>query len=69
VDDQPRTFSAEELLADMRWLRRFARRLLSDAADLDDVTQEAWTVALRRPRSDWIGAASARGSSGWSGAG
>ena len=37
------------LLADARWLRALARRLVSDPAQADDDAQEAWVRALRRP--------------------
>lgn len=51
----------EELLADMRWLRRFAARLVRDEGELDDLTQEAWAKdALQRARP-WRGVSLAAG--------
>ena len=39
----------EVLLAHAEWVRALARRLLRDEALADDVVQEAWLAALRRP--------------------
>lgn len=39
----------QELLAQQASLRRLARRLLREPADVDDVLQEAWVVALENP--------------------
>lgn len=41
--------SPEELLAQTRWLRALARRLLNDPADAEDVAQEALVAALEHP--------------------
>lgn len=37
------------LLAHAAWLRRLARSLVGDGAAADDLVQEAWVAALRRP--------------------
>lgn len=39
----------DELLAHAAWARRFACRLVRDAAAADDLVQDAWLAALRRP--------------------
>ncbi len=39
----------ETLLAHGAWVRALARRLVRDSAEADDVVQEAWLAALRRP--------------------
>lgn len=39
----------EQLLAHSDWVGGLARRLVTDAATADDVVQEAWLEALRRP--------------------
>src|SRR5262245_47277658 len=44
--------TAEELLSDVRWLRRFARRLVRDPEDAEDVTQEAWVSVLEHAPRD-----------------
>lgn len=46
--DPPCSLTAEELLADVRWLRHFARRLVLDVEEAEDVAQETWASALRR---------------------
>src|SRR5688500_13032644 len=40
---------SEELLAEAAWVRRLAQALVGDGG-AEDLTQEAWEVALRRPR-------------------
>lgn len=39
----------ESLLAHSDWIRRVARRLVGDAARAEDLVQESWLAALRRP--------------------
>ena len=39
----------ERLLADADWVRAVARRLIDDPSVADDVAQDAWLAALRRP--------------------
>ncbi|MBK8975434.1 MAG: sigma-70 family RNA polymerase sigma factor [Planctomycetes bacterium] len=39
----------DELLTHAGWAQRLARRLVEDAAAADDVVQELWLAALRRP--------------------
>ncbi len=41
--------SIESLLAHRTWLRRLARSLVRDAHEADDLEQEVWVKALRRP--------------------
>ena len=48
IDGQVRV---EELLEQATWLRQLARRLVADAAEADDVVQEAWRVALEAETS------------------
>src|SRR5262245_23332549 len=43
------TASPEALLEHATWLRALARSLVGDAALADDLTQETWVAALRRP--------------------
>jgi len=50
--DDPRMIdrsTIEALLAERGWVQRLARSLASDAASAEDVTQESWLRALRRP--------------------
>ena len=55
-------FDAEELLAEVGWVRALARQVAGDAHAADDLAQDALLVALRgapdRPRSlrSWLGA-------------
>jgi RNA polymerase sigma-70 factor (ECF subfamily) len=45
-------WDVEDVLAQAAWVRQLARRLVADAADRDDVVQEAWIQALRHsPRA------------------
>lgn len=37
-----------ELLQDIAWLKRLAKRLANDRDDADDLAQEAWIAAWRR---------------------
>ncbi len=41
--------SAERLLEHASWLRALARHLVDDAAAADDLVQETWLAAVRRP--------------------
>jgi RNA polymerase sigma factor (sigma-70 family) len=43
------TYSVEQLLAEHRWVHRLARSLVGDADDADDLVQETWLAAVRRP--------------------
>src|SRR5688572_17194565 len=45
----PPAASPEELLAHAAWLRRLAHHLVGGAADADDLVQDTWLAALRRP--------------------
>ncbi len=45
----PRPVPIEDLLAQRDWVRRLARGLVEGAEDRDDVEQETWLRALRRP--------------------
>ena len=44
-----RTIGIEELLGEAGWLRRLAASLVGDGAQADDLVQETWMAALRRP--------------------
>jgi RNA polymerase sigma-70 factor (ECF subfamily) len=44
-----RPFEIEELLAHAGWLRSLARSLIADPAAADDLVQDTWVAALRRP--------------------
>lgn len=46
-----RPATADELLAHADWVRRLARALLTDPNAADDVAQDAWIAALKRPPS------------------
>ena len=43
---------AGDLLAEAPWIRRLARRLVTDSATAEDVEQDAWLAGLRRPPMD-----------------
>ncbi|MEM9799415.1 MAG: sigma-70 family RNA polymerase sigma factor [Planctomycetota bacterium] len=43
------TISSEDLLSHLAWSRALARRLVGDDATADDVVQESFAAALRRP--------------------
>src|SRR5689334_24566563 len=47
--DSQRPASTDELLAHADWVRRLSRALLSDPNAADDVAQDAWVAALKRP--------------------
>src|SRR5437762_1726924 len=49
MSDAPAPVPFEALLRHRAWVRRLARRLVSDASAADDVEQETWLAALRRP--------------------
>ncbi len=44
---EPIRWSTEELLGEVEWLSRLARRLVSDPGEADDVAQDTWIAALR----------------------
>src|SRR5262245_59064075 len=52
--------SANELLADARWLRRLAKSLVLDDAEADDLAQQTWLAAAQaqpqddRPLRPWL---------------
>src|SRR5262245_29421694 len=46
-----RTLEIEALLNEAGWLRRLAASLVGDAAQADDLVQDTWVAALRRPPS------------------
>jgi RNA polymerase sigma-70 factor (ECF subfamily) len=45
----PSASTPEELLSHAQWLRRLALRLAGDESVADDLVQETWLAALRRP--------------------
>lgn len=52
----PRDASLDELLAQRQWARRLARSLVGDELRADDLTQDAFAIALERSRDevrDW----------------
>lgn len=49
ASDRPPVPAADELLRHAQWMRALARSLVLDDATADDVTQDAWRVALERP--------------------
>ncbi len=44
-----RTLEIETLLSEAGWLRRLAASLVGDTAQAEDLVQDAWVAALRRP--------------------
>jgi DNA-directed RNA polymerase specialized sigma24 family protein len=40
--------TTEQLMVELRWVRRLAHALLDDHAAADDITQETWLVAASR---------------------
>ena len=44
--------SIEELLTHETWLRRLAKGLVGSDSDVDDLLQETWMSAMRRPPDD-----------------
>lgn len=49
MNSHTRSGSTEELLRQTAWLRALAVTLVGDASDADDLAQETWLHALRRP--------------------
>jgi RNA polymerase sigma-70 factor (ECF subfamily) len=50
--EQEDGWNLDEVLSQAAWIRQLARQLVSDAADRDDVVQEAWIQALQQaPRA------------------
>ncbi len=47
--DRNRPATTDELLAHADWVRMLSRALLSDPNEADDVAQDAWVAALKRP--------------------
>src|SRR5690606_16202063 len=45
----PMAIDAEQLLRHSEWARALARHLVGDAADAEDIVQEAWIAALASP--------------------
>jgi len=52
LPDSPTSLTPAELLDHVQWVRRLAASLLASGADPDDVAQETWLRALRRPPAD-----------------
>ena len=59
MDPQESKTNATTVLEHLDWVRGLARSLVRDASVADDITQEAWLAALRRP------AAAGVASRGW----
>ncbi|HEU4395016.1 MAG TPA: sigma-70 family RNA polymerase sigma factor, partial [Planctomycetota bacterium] len=51
----PAGVSVEELLAHRGWVRALARGLAADDAGVDDLEQETWLTAIRRPPAHGAG--------------
>jgi RNA polymerase sigma-70 factor (ECF subfamily) len=49
MEAEPIRWRADELLAQAEWLGALARRLVDDASQADDLVQDTWLAALRRP--------------------
>ncbi len=49
MESQPHSFRIDELLEHRSWATRLARSLLRDPSAADDVVQQTWIAALRRP--------------------
>lgn len=49
MNHDPRAISSDNLLAEETWLRGLIGRMV-DASDVDDVVQDTWFEAIRRPR-------------------
>jgi RNA polymerase sigma-70 factor (ECF subfamily) len=47
MGDKDDDWRIEDVLTHSAWIRNLARRLVADAADLDDVLQDAWIQAIR----------------------
>lgn len=52
MDTGHRATLVEELLGNAGWIQTLARSLVRDAATADDLVQETWLLALRRPASE-----------------
>src|SRR5262245_5656709 len=52
MDDEASANLKEELLAHEPFVRGLARRLLQDESQADDLLQETWLAALRRPPTE-----------------
>ena len=52
MDTRPNSFHPEALLEHAGWMRGLARSLVRDEGTADDLVQEAWLAALRRPPRD-----------------
>ncbi|MBI1851614.1 MAG: sigma-70 family RNA polymerase sigma factor [Planctomycetes bacterium] len=52
MNDDATHVRIEELLAHSAWVRRLAARLVADPATADDLVQETWLAAMRRPPRD-----------------
>ncbi|HVS11050.1 MAG TPA: sigma-70 family RNA polymerase sigma factor, partial [Planctomycetota bacterium] len=48
MDPSTRSFTADELLAESRWLQALARSLVKEPDAAEDIVQETWLAALRR---------------------
>src|SRR5438067_5803769 len=48
MDDRDQTL--DDILGQTAWIRGLARRLVTDAAERDDVVQQAWVETLRKGR-------------------
>lgn len=51
MDAHPTAERLEALLSETAWVRALAARLTADAAEAEDLVQESWLAALRRPPS------------------
>ncbi|TDJ72632.1 MAG: sigma-70 family RNA polymerase sigma factor, partial [Planctomycetota bacterium] len=49
MDERAATVGSEELLAHAGWVRALARRLARDHESAEDLVQETWLTALRKP--------------------
>ena len=54
------TITAEQLLQHSQWAQSLARHLVGDAAEAEDLVQDAWMAALKGPPPEgairpWLG--------------
>ena len=49
MTSNPTPVSADEILRHAEWIRRLASRLVADPATADDIVQQTWEAALRKP--------------------